>query len=271
MRIGIVGAGRGGMSLLKALHGMAGMEVRIIIDRNEDSPGIILAKEMGITWERDLSMLKGEHLDTIIEVTGVAAVQSELEQLCGDRISLIHADVAKIMMSMVEQHAETADRLDLQLSTITRITEVYGKQFDELAETVNTLGEMGGILESSVQKSAGYIKKSGELSKSVNTIAMQTKLLGINANIEATRAGEAGRGFAVVASEVQKLSDASTKFANEISELLQTLSIELEEISLRVKTLNQVSEKQSDTTGILSTELQQLMECCTSKKSLQAV
>jgi methyl-accepting chemotaxis protein len=51
----------------------------------------------------------------------------------------------------------------------------------------------------------------------ITSIAKQTSLLALNAEIEATRAGSAGRGFGVVAIEVRKLSVLSTKAATDIA------------------------------------------------------
>jgi methyl-accepting chemotaxis protein len=55
------------------------------------------------------------------------------------------------------------------------------------------------------------------LIKVITSIAKQTSLLALNAEIEAARAGSAGRGFAVVAFEVRKLAVLSTQAAADIS------------------------------------------------------
>src|SRR5690349_17030961 len=54
----------------------------------------------------------------------------------------------------------------------------------------------------------------------IRAIADQTRLLSLNARIEAARAGDAGRGFAVVAEEVRKLSDTSKEQADAVAEII---------------------------------------------------
>jgi methyl-accepting chemotaxis protein len=75
-------------------------------------------------------------------------------------------------------------------------------------------------------------QRSQEISNAValiNTISERTHVLSLNASIQAAAAGEAGRGFAVVASEVQRLSDASSKAANEIAAMVGNIQAETNE------------------------------------------
>jgi hypothetical protein len=75
-------------------------------------------------------------------------------------------------------------------------------------------------------------QRSQEISTAValiNTISERTHVLSLNASIQAAAAGESGRGFAVVAQEVQRLSDASSKAANEIAAMVGSIQAETNE------------------------------------------
>ena len=65
------------------------------------------------------------------------------------------------------------------------------------------------------------------ISKTLQEISFQTKLLSFNAAVEAARAGEHGRGFSVVAEEVQKLGSFTTNEAKSIAELAEKISSSL--------------------------------------------
>lgn len=53
----------------------------------------------------------------------------------------------------------------------------------------------------------------------IDEIAMQVRILSLNAAVEAARAGDYGKGFAVVAAEIQKLSDNTAIISKSINDL----------------------------------------------------
>ncbi len=82
----------------------------------------------------------------------------------------------------------------------------------------------------------------------INDIAFKTKMLSINAAVEAARAGQHGRGFSVVASEVGNLSKLSADAATDIRDLLSSSQQEVGDI-IRA-TSNQVESGSRVTTAV---------------------
>lgn len=62
-------------------------------------------------------------------------------------------------------------------------------------------------------------QKIQDISKSIGNFSTQTKMLAINAAIEAARAGDVGKGFAVVASQVKAVATKVQEATDEIAQL----------------------------------------------------
>ncbi len=93
-----------------------------------------------------------------------------------------------------------------------------------------------GFLDS-VKEINSLVDENTESSTTLNSITSQTKIIAVNATIEAAHAGQAGVGFAVVANEIKKLADDSTdalvvnrKNNEHLVETIGQLNTALEEI-----------------------------------------
>ncbi len=102
------------------------------------------------------------------------------------------------------------------------------------------------ITNNEISEIVNLINNVNTKTKVINEIVFQTKLLSFNASVEAARAGEAGKGFAVVAEEVGKLAEMSGTSALEISQLLESSTLQVKEIVAKNQTrLNELFQTSS--------------------------
>lgn len=81
-----------------------------------------------------------------------------------------------------------------------------------------------------LERISNIFKQISHKTTVINDIAFKTKMLSINAAVEAARAGQHGRGFSVVASEVGNLSKLSAEAANAVRALLANSQQEVSDI-----------------------------------------
>ncbi len=156
------------------------------------------------------------------------------------------ANVVKLMesnsSSLQESNAGTeemsaASMTSAQAATdcaefISNMTSVTNKAVDTVKEAIANIVVLQKKTKESGIKLQELVENSNKISEfigDITSIADQTNLLALNAAIEAARAGEAGRGFAVVAESVRKLAEESSRAAENVRGLIETLQTSVRE------------------------------------------
>lgn len=98
----IVGAGKGGTSILKILKETAILDVKVVVDRDLEAVGINYAKKEGIVTDNDWRKYI-DTVDIIIEVTGDEKVFNELRDTRSKNSVLIPGSVAFLVSMLIEE------------------------------------------------------------------------------------------------------------------------------------------------------------------------
>ncbi|GAB1475459.1 hypothetical protein MASR2M70_02910 [Bacillota bacterium] len=151
-------------------------------------------------------------------------------------------DFEKKVAAVAQQINEAVDNIDKSVKEFSSSAVNISNCEKELRDNINGVNE----LTQQISKVLSYTKK----------IALQTNLLGINAEIEASRAGEFGLGFGVVAEEIRNLSIESMNVAKNIDALLaqiNTANLKTLESSdaAYAATVEQVAEAEKTTSRIV--------------------
>lgn len=140
------------------------------------------------------------------------------------------------------------------------------------AEYMRSAEERAGSAKQSVERLQEGGNKISEMSELIEKVSRQTRLLAVNAAIEAARAGDRGLGFATVAGEVKQLAlltgNANADIATAVVSLheeigstaaaLEAVFEKLSELGLMISTVASAIDEQSVTINEISGNLSQV-------------
>ncbi len=203
-----------------------------------------------IVQSADEIVSSGEKMNTTVSSNTriMSGMNSELES-----ISINMQESARSSKELSQQLSESAEEIVAFAENVNQICTMIEKA-NESAQTSsatavenqkNTLNSIHSM-QTRMQKAEQDVEKITQvkqIAEEISNIASQTRILSINAQIEAARAGQAGAGFAIVATEVGTLSNEIDRAAaeinninNEIISAVETLTTVLNEMITFVST-----------------------------------
>ncbi|WML37883.1 methyl-accepting chemotaxis protein [Clostridium sp. OS1-26] len=111
---------------------------------------------------------------------------------------------------------------------------------------------------SSAQVTRKNVDETSKITDFIRNIANQTNLLGLNASIEASRAGQEGRGFQVVAGEIRKLAVNSKNAVSQIEQGLKGMQSSINFIMNMIEKNASTTQSQAAASEEISASIQEL-------------
>ena len=131
VRVGIIGAGKGGSSVYKTLRTIEHVEIAVVCDVNEGAPGMELARRDGVKTSASVEeFCHTDDLDVIIEATGLPEVQMEIARIKDVHTAVMEAEGANLMMHIIEEKEQLSEmkrlkgELDAILNSVQEAIEV---------------------------------------------------------------------------------------------------------------------------------------------------
>ncbi|HUK55130.1 MAG TPA: sensor histidine kinase [Nitrospiria bacterium] len=124
--VAIIGAGRGGTSLIEIFHPDPLVKIVGVADLEPRAPGILLAKRLSIPTTRDYQrLLRLKKVDLLIDVTGNPKVERSLRELERPEVAVIGGPTAKMMWQLIEAHIKDKEEIEKHLREYQALYGLY--------------------------------------------------------------------------------------------------------------------------------------------------
>lgn len=159
---------------------------------------------------------------SLAEVKQSASFQSSGASEQATSINEITSSLAEIEKSSTQTNEKAKS-----LGENSERTRARGQQgLESVEQSINgmkVVREKVQAIAQTILELSKQTQQIGEITAVVNNLAQQSKMLALNASIEAVKAGDAGKGFSVVATEVKNLAEQSEQSTTQVQKILENI------------------------------------------------
>lgn len=166
--------------------------------------------------------------------------------------AVIGCVVCTYSVDIKKQMSDITNRFQESVKEISGSIQAVIDGIERLFAMLTEMDRMANNVESDVNDAVVVVNK-------VSSNASRSKILALNASIEAARSGEHGRGFAVVANEMGQLAKDSGGSATEIKGTLNSIAGHLVTIISSIKDANNVAKEHMESVSQIQTILEQTL------------
>lgn len=150
---------------------------------------------------------------------------------------IVQEEYRKLILEEAKQTA--LEKICAEIQAVSAATQEIA------AGSIENFGNSKDI-EVKANSAEDYLKNIDRILDVVKNIGNQTRMLGLNAAIEAARVGEQGRGFSVVAKEMERLATGSINSIKDITDILTAIQHSVIEMAEGVRKNTGIIEKQTE-------------------------
>ena len=219
------------------------------------------------------TILGGQILDREPDESHIRKVASDINEDPDELVEAAHkADIvprknidaaAEVLFTVVNELARSGyNRIETQalVENMTDSFKQISETIDNLAQSAQTITENQDALSTEIGGIETTARDISNIVTSIGKVADRTKMIGLNASIEAARLGNDGRSFSVVAKEIRNLAENTKQTAGQITSLNEQISEKVRDTTTKSTDTLGATQDQSAAMEELSATVTNMLE-----------